>query len=230
MKILLFSIILFLIFNFGSTADVFDYYHFKMMWPLSDCVNAPNCSVPDWYKTFSIHTFVPRTDANIPVNCTPSYPFNETEISTFKTLLSILWPDFWDFANPEDFWATNWVNHGTCALSELGTEENYFQHALILRAYTSAGDFLANANIVPSDSVAYSYHLIDIAVRAATGKLATIHCRGMGDKIILHEIGFCFDKQFNMFDCSQELRTQEGSDCPQNIYDSSIYYIQHLSS
>ncbi|KAJ5068278.1 ribonuclease 3 [Anaeramoeba ignava] len=223
----LFFSLLFL-YSFSNSDTDFDFYHLRLTWPTSHCLPPNNCTIPSWYTMFSILTFIPRTEDNTPTNCSSTYPFNYAEVSTFHSLLAIMWPDIWNFTNPEDYWKTNWESHGTCSLSELKTEKDYFRQAILLHNRLNPADFLANSQILPSNSIPYSYNQLDNAIRSVTQKNATFHCGFYGDQVVLHEIGFCIDKQFNVFDCSQAMRDWESDRCGSDHDSQSIFYLKSV--
>ncbi|KAJ5078017.1 ribonuclease t2 [Anaeramoeba ignava] len=213
MKIILF-IFLFTLFSFSFSDPDWDFWLLNMQWPLADCINYANCSVPSWYSSFALHTFEPRTDSNVPVFCDSQYPFNISEISNITYSLAYIWPDFWNFSYPQAFWKTNWEKHGTCSLSVLKTEYEYFYTGYQFRESLDPTTWLWKNNIVPSNTTFYTYDQIDQAVtQAISGLKPTISCNTYLGKTILHEIGFCYGKDLKLFSCSDTLRTNVGEKC-----------------
>ncbi|KAJ6242559.1 ribonuclease t2 [Anaeramoeba flamelloides] len=221
MKIINSLLLLFGIFVCVQSAIPNEFFYLRQMGP-SDCIGN-KCTVPSWYRQFAVHVFSARNDTYVPTNCDSNYPFSLDEIQSLVPDLSLEWPDFWNFDAPEGFWKTNWEKHGTCLLETLQNEYNYFETTLILKTYLDVEEMMIENKIFPSNTTSYSYDQYDNAIIRHTLKKPTIHCTKWGNKIALHEFGFCFNKQLQLIDCSENLREIEEVECGDK---SSIYMIQ----
>ncbi|KAJ3448840.1 ribonuclease t2 [Anaeramoeba flamelloides] len=212
----LFIIILFLSLSQYSKADSDELknpIYFLRTMPMSDCVHS-KCTIPKYYRTFSLHVFQVRNDTYTPAKCDPNNPFDINKVKSIKKKLEEAWPDFRNWDSPQGFWGTQWEHSGTCTEPYLTTQLAYFQQALTARENVHPNKALIEASILPSNTTTYTYSQFDDAFTKHHGKKTTIKCmNSWNDVVILHEIGYCFDMDFNAVDCSETIRNEQKEWC-----------------
>lgn len=112
-----------------------------------------------------------------------------------KTLdqMNCEWDSYTKDTNPdsnENFWGHEWEKHGTCSLSVLPTEEDYFSKALELNDDYDIDVALQQAGIDMTGSVV-ERGAIQKALSDAFGVEGVVKCSGDSIK----EIWMCFDKE-----------------------------------
>ncbi|KAJ3452500.1 ribonuclease t2 [Anaeramoeba flamelloides] len=207
--------------NTNSENDGSDYIIFLRQQPIVDCLGN-GCTIPNWYRQFAVHVLEPRNDTYVPTFCDSNYPFDLQEIESLVDTLTLEFPDFWNFNQPEGFWKTSWEKHGTCAEKILGSEYNYFETAILLKDLYDVERIFIDAKIFPSNTTTFAYSTFDDAVTKAIGKKPSILCKVWDNKPVLQEIQFCFDQQLQLIDCSEPIRVHERDGCGDL---SSIYFI-----
>jgi ribonuclease T2 len=125
-------------------------------------------------------------------------------------LLLKYWPNLYTDTQIESFWEHEWTKHGTCALSinsQIKNENDYFSVSLSLRDKFDFGPILAEAKIIPSDTLLYSLDNIISAVQAKLGvrPLATCYIQKDSNIQIFSQMQICFDKEFNLIDCRDQV-------------------------
>ncbi|PMD61182.1 ribonuclease M, partial [Hyaloscypha bicolor E] len=145
-------------------------------------------------NSWTIHGLWPdHCDGTYDANCDASREYtNITAIlqsygkANLLTYMNIYWKDYQ--GSDESFWEHEWDKHGTC-ISTLnpscyngytGQEEvvDFFEIAVSLFKGLDSYATLANAGIVPSTTVTYTFAQIQDALTAAHGFPATISCSG----------------------------------------------------
>ncbi|KAJ6225978.1 ribonuclease t2 [Anaeramoeba flamelloides] len=221
MKIINSLLLLFGIFVFVQSAIPNEYLYLRQMGP-TDCLSH-KCSIPSWYRQFSLHVFQNRNDTYIPTFCDNDYPFAIGEIESLVPEMFLEWPDFWNWDEPQAFWAQIWAKHGTCALPIFKNEYNFFEAGLVLKTAMDVEKMMIDTAIVPSNTTSYTYDRFDDAIISQTLKKPAIHCVKWGDKTALHSFNFCYDLNLNLIDCSDSVREQEAAACTNK---DEMYFIQ----
>jgi ribonuclease I len=109
----------------------------------------------------------------------------------------------------------SWDEHGVCgsSWSRMADEELYFTSAMTLRSSIWLAKGLELSNIVPSTNISYAMSDIDKSITQLAGCKACPHCKPFKDDVYLHEISFCYDKDFSLLDCPEVLRQSEAERC-----------------
>ena len=108
------------------------------------------------------------------------------------------------------FWSHEFSKHGTCAVESplMKDELSYFKSTLEAFKQIHPDQWLAAAQITPSDSKTYPLHSIHEAVKKGLGHTAQIQCiHSKHHKFpVISQINICLDKTtLKPFDCPASL-------------------------
>ena len=150
-------------------------------------------------NNLTIHGLWPNyEDGGYPQFCDKSRPFDPDKVADLQSRLDAEWPDLLHGG----LWSHEWDKHGTCALSVLPSEHEYFKAALDLNELVDLTGALARAGIVPSKTQRYAATDVVKAVQSVVGDDVTpeLNCAD-GD---LQEIRVCFTKTFAARNCGSD--------------------------
>lgn len=169
------------------------------------------CKIDKNVTTWVVHGLWPAENNSIGPNfCNASLPFNPNAIQPILGLLLKYWPNLYTDTQIESFWEHEWTKHGTCALSinsQIKNQDDYFSVSLGLRDKFDFGPILAEANIIPSDTLLYSLDNILNAIQAKLGvrPLTTCFIQKDSNIQIFSQMQICFDKDFSLIDCRDQV-------------------------
>ncbi len=170
-------------------------------------LNNPKC----WLKSFTKHPFVIRPEfSNNTWNeyCTKS-KFNESEVETLKSELVSNWPNLLRDQNEDSLWAHEWNKHGTCSRFN---QFNYFARTLSLHNRYNLDQWLADASILPSNSVKYSVsQFVDAIGKHISSDSVALNCERHHGGHYLKEVYICvaFGDAQTLIPCTVETTCQE---------------------
>lgn len=153
--------------------------------------------------SWTLHGLWPdKCDGTFEANCDASRAYtNITDILTsfgatdILDIMNIYWKDYQ--GQDEQFWSHEWSKHGTC-ISTLATDcytdytpqqevVDFFNITTQLYQTLPTYTTLANAGIVPSNTVTYRAADIEAAIKAVHGYEVTIGCKnGAFDQVWYH--------------------------------------------
>lgn len=80
---------------------------------------------------FTVHGLWPqRADGSWPQSCDPRDELDEDQIEDLLPQLQSAWPSY--TTDDYTFWNHEWTKHGTCAVSVIDGEKDYFEEVLRL--------------------------------------------------------------------------------------------------
>lgn len=205
----------------------FDYFVLSLQWPGTYCRGTKRCCSKNGCcrgenapLQFTIHGLWPQyNDGGWPSCCTNSQ-FDMKQISTLRDDLEKYWPSL-SCGSPSTcdghrgtFWGHEWGRHGTCALSVLQNEYDYFRTALIIYFKYNVTEVLREAGYVASNSEKYPLGGIISAIQNAFHTTPLIICSCGA----VEELHLCFYKDFKPRDCvtNNEVDASNNS-CPKYV-------------
>lgn len=202
--------------NIYPTKTKFDFFVLSVSWPPGFCqTSSCNLTPPNFW---TIHGLWPSNFCKAyPKVCTDE-KFNPNLLTPIKSDMIKYWPTLSPYTN-NDFWAHEWITHGTCATDSdeapsIKDQFSYFNVSLNLGSvmYNLTHIFL-QSNILPGGT----YNLIQLQ-EAFPNKLAvTYQCDKKGNLI---SAKMCLSTSFKLVTCKCMQ-----SNCPNN----SIHYLKYPS-
>lgn len=182
----------------------FDFFLLVRQFGPSFCESGSNSCSVDPFNQFTIHGLWPNYYNGWPQYCDSSDRFStrNLESDTLKQMdcewISLTGSD-------EGFWNHEWSKHGTCSLSVLPTQEDYFAKALELNSQYDLNVALGESGIDLSSGDDVRTEDIEQAIQEAFGVSgAVLKC----SRDALVEIQMCIDKTtFEAFSCPSSLST-----------------------
>lgn len=173
-------------------------------WPETVCMEVNECKDPPKIDYWTIHGLWPKNS----MLCNNSWHFNITNVENILIDLKHFWPDVLH-PNGSQLWKHEWQKHGTCvALREpLDSQEKYFSKSLELYKKLDLNSVLAKFHIVPSSEY-YTLEAIKNALLTTyrtIPKIQCIHPTGDGAVQILGQIEICFDTDFQLVNCTENI-------------------------
>jgi len=101
----------------------------------------------------------------------------------------------------EGFWSYEWDKHGTCAMTLLPTQEDYFDASIDLNNKYEATQALEASNIDPATADTESISTLQNAFRSAWGVTPIITCNS-GQ---LYELWLCVDTNLEAITCPSNM-------------------------
>ncbi|XP_022966939.1 ribonuclease MC-like [Cucurbita maxima] len=183
----------------------FELFQLVQQWPPATCTNV-HCGQLPTPTRFTIHGLWPANYTKPYLVCSGGTKFSETiqGFSALKPALVYYWPNL-KKGSHKSFWRKEWDKHGACS-ENVFNQVQYFQTALNIRTNPKY-DLLAilnAANLGPTGNIFRQYHVIENAIKAATGKKPGLRCNTNQNtkQTQLHEIVLCFDKDgATIIDC-----------------------------
>lgn len=188
----------------------FDYFILALQWPGTYCRRSQKCCSKNGCcrgenapTRFTIHGLWPQyNNGGWPSCCTKSH-FDMDKISTLRDDLDKYWPSL-SCGSPSacngrkgSFWGHEWEKHGTCALSVIPDEYEFFRTSLIIYFKYNVSEVLSEAGYVPSNSEKYPIGGIISAIQNAFHTTPEIACSNGA----VVELRLCFYKDFKPRDC-----------------------------
>ncbi|KAI8105806.1 hypothetical protein M9434_000386 [Picochlorum sp. BPE23] len=188
----------------AAAEDDFDFFLFVRQFGPSYCEYRSNSCSVDPFNQFTIHGLWPNYYNGWPQYCDSSDRFStrNLESDTLKQMdcewISLTGSD-------EGFWNHEWSKHGTCSLSVLPTQEDYFAKALELNSQYDLNVALEENGIDLSSGDDVRTEDVEEAIQEAFGVSgAVFKC----SRNALVEIQMCIDKTtFEAFSCPSSLST-----------------------
>lgn len=159
----------------------------------------------DSISQFTIHGLWPQYTDGYPTYCTDdTFSVNSLEKSTLNQM-NCEWDSYTTNTNSgsnEGFWAHEWEKHGTCSLTVLPTQEDYFSKALELNDKYDIDVVLQDAGIDMSGSTVATKD-VQNALNDAFGVQGAVKCNGNS----IQEVWMCFDKEtYEPFTCPSSIK------------------------
>lgn len=159
----------------------------------------------DSISQFTIHGLWPEYTNGYPSYCTDdTFSVKSLEKNTLNQM-NCEWDSYTtntNFGSNENFWAHEWEKHGTCSLSVLPTQEDYFSKALELNDKYDIDVVLQGAGIDMSGSTVATKD-VQNAFNDAFGVEGVVKCNGNSIK----EVWMCFDKEtYEPFTCPSSIK------------------------
>ncbi|KAL2546752.1 Ribonuclease 1 [Forsythia ovata] len=188
-----------------ASQQQFDFFYFVRQWPGSYC-DSKQCCYPNTGKPasdFSIHGLWPNyNDGSYPSNCDPQTQFDASKIADLTSRIQKEWPSLaCPSSDSLNFWAHEWVKHGTCSESILD-QHSYFETALNLKEQLNLLQVLGNSGIEPNGEV-YELSSIKDAIKEGTGYTPWIECNSdESGNSQLYQVYMCVDTSgSNLVEC-----------------------------
>lgn len=182
-----------------------DYNLYVQLWP-------PSWIYPDkinYYFTNDYFTnhgiWMQNYNGSYPENCnyTQKDKFNISKVSTIYNNLTKYWTNF---INPIELWEHEYYKHMLCAIDTYSNIYKLFYFGLLFRDKYNIYKLLSNNNIYPNNTT--YYNLLEFNTIIKTNYNATIIITCNKDNI-LNEIRFCLTKEFQLFNCPENLFKDE---------------------
>eukprot|EP00013_Stygamoeba_regulata_P002981 CAMPEP_0177634774 /NCGR_PEP_ID=MMETSP0447-20121125/3545_1 /TAXON_ID=0 /ORGANISM="Stygamoeba regulata, Strain BSH-02190019" /LENGTH=238 /DNA_ID=CAMNT_0019136513 /DNA_START=130 /DNA_END=846 /DNA_ORIENTATION=- len=187
----------------GSSNDPSsDFLVFVQYWSPSCCSSlGSSCNASLVENDFTIHGFWPENDdGSWPQYCSPD-DFSYNMIRNLTSELDYYWPDLKIGATPSNgLWEHEYERHGSCAVHQsniMHDEFDFFNHTLTIRKSLPIKQWLAEKNIVPTNSHDYkTQDLIDV-IYDHTGQNPLILC----SKGNVYEVYLCYSNDLQPMKC-----------------------------
>jgi len=193
------------------SANCFDYSLFVQLWPGSwiyedtikyNFTNNYNTIHGIWGQNFN---------GSWPQYCNNKTQFNITMLTPIIDNLTMYWTNF---VNASDLWQHEFSKHMVCAMKTYPDPYKLFYVGLMLREKYNLYQLFADHDIVPDNSIKYELNKLYYIIKQAYNVNVVITCE---PDTILNEIRFCMDKDFNLFDCPDNL-------CKEQCKSGSVWY------
>ncbi|OMO83801.1 Ribonuclease T2-like protein [Corchorus olitorius] len=204
--------------TFLVSAAGWDFYKLVLEWPIASCnIKKSGTCINELPSTFTIHTFSPQfaNDTKVPPyakdkSCTSVAPTTnagvfQDKLESIEDKLTEMWPSLLSKTSDEEFWFTEWENHGMCS-DYSNKPDAYFSAALTL---ASKYDPLKVMGIEASYDKPYQVKTVLANAKKNLGVYPQIACNAAKKKVLqLWEFRLCFDRATPpsvLIDCPKKL-------------------------
>ena len=194
---------LFIILLFVVCINSFDYLLFVELWGAS-WIHEGKIKYNFTNDYISLHGLWPQNlNGTWPQFCNNKTIFNTTNLTPIIPNLTMYWTNL---VNASDLWQHEFYKHMTCATDTYPDPYTLFYVGLDLREKYNVYQLLANHDIYPNNEMKYDINKLYYLIKQAFNVNVVITCE---PDTILNEIRFCMDKDFNLFDCPDNLYKEQ---------------------
>ncbi|KAL6768824.1 hypothetical protein ACKKBG_A16360 [Auxenochlorella protothecoides x Auxenochlorella symbiontica] len=185
----------------GNTDPGFDFFLLVRQWGPAFCSQTRCNSSP--VAAFTIHGLWPQYETgNSPQSCNPNDIFATTNLNqSLINSLACTWVSY--TGSNQEFWSYEWSKHGTCSLTLLTTQAEYFGAAVNLNTKYEINEALLNAGINPRTAGGGPRQRLLDVLTSAFGEAPVLRCNQQGN--VLEEIWQCFDTDLQIMPCPRSV-------------------------
>ncbi|XP_041461650.1 ribonuclease Oy-like [Lytechinus variegatus] len=158
-------------------------------------------------NNWTIHGLWPsQGSSQSPTYCNNSWPFDPQAVKDLRITMSKTWSTLDKRKTNEEFWAYEWVKHGTCAaqgkIASLHTQHGFFALALELNSAVNIYRLLARDNIRPSKVLFYPSASVRSAIQRGLGHSIGMYCVDQSSNLLM-EVRICYGLSFKVIECKE---------------------------
>ena len=173
-------------------------FRLNLQWPAAFCeVNPGKCKTP-LPNSFTIQGLWPHNGKGELLEKCHGSSFDVKSVGNLQDM-NALWPTISrEFTSNQAFWKYQWEKHGTCSVTGVFTQTDYFKNAIALRKITDVLGALNKEGITPDARKTYLGRTIIAAIKKNLNARPDLVC----SQSVLLAINLCVNKPATQFlDC-----------------------------